>query len=174
VDHRRAFRSSADAPPAPTRSVVEARVGAEPLRVLETVALHASAVGRLRTRKEAPNAGKSIYLIAARRRCGVLLVFVPPARGTSPPMYEKLLYRVVGSPPAPGASREARLRWVRRFYRFSLIAVALVAIVVLVAIVAVVTTSTFLWIAAAAIALWWAVGLASISRSIGRCAAHRE
>lgn len=63
-------------------------------------------------------------------------------------MSKKLLYRLVGPPPPSGASREDRLRWVRGFYRFSLIAIVLLVIL------ATVTESTFLWVAAATVALW--------------------
>jgi uncharacterized membrane protein YdbT with pleckstrin-like domain len=83
-------------------------------------------------------------------------------------MFKSLLYRLVGPPPPSEASREDRLRWVRRFYRFSLIAIVLLVIV------AVVTKGTFLWIAAAAVALWWIAGLTSISRSIRRSTTRSE
>ena len=83
-------------------------------------------------------------------------------------MFKKLLYRLVGPPPAPEAGRAERLRWIRRFYRFSLVAIVLLAIL------AAVTDSTFLWVAAAAVALWWVVGLTSISMSIRRSATRNE
>jgi uncharacterized membrane protein YdbT with pleckstrin-like domain len=38
-------------------------------------------------------------------------------------------YRVVGAPPTADATREARLRWVRRFYRPNLAAVVVAVIV---------------------------------------------
>lgn len=83
-------------------------------------------------------------------------------------MFKNLLYRLVGAPPPPEASREERLRWVRRFYRFSLIAIVLLVIL------AAVFESTFLWVAAAAIAVWWVVGLTSISMSIRRSGTSSE
>jgi hypothetical protein len=36
-------------------------------------------------------------------------------------MFDALIYRVVGAPPASGASRVVRLRWVQKFYRFNLL-----------------------------------------------------
>lgn len=83
-------------------------------------------------------------------------------------VFKKLLYRVVGPPPPSEASRKDRLRWVRGFYRFSLLAIVLLVIL------AAVTGSTFLWVAAAAVGLWWGVGLTSISRSIRRSATRSE
>ena len=83
-------------------------------------------------------------------------------------MFKSLLYRLVGPPPSSEASREARLRWVRRFYRFSLLAIVLLVIL------AAMTESTFLWVMAAAVALWWMAGLTSISRSIRRSTIRGE
>jgi uncharacterized membrane protein YdbT with pleckstrin-like domain len=83
-------------------------------------------------------------------------------------MFTKLVYRLIGAPPPPEASREERLRWVRRFYRVSLVGLVLVAIV------AAAASSTFLWIAAAAIAVWWLVGFTSVSLSIRRAATRGE
>jgi hypothetical protein len=65
--------------------------------------------------------------------------------------------RVVGVPPTAEATREERLRWVRKFYRFNL------ATVVVVLIVALVGGGTFWWILTAAIAVTSAAGLTSIS-----------
>jgi hypothetical protein len=77
-------------------------------------------------------------------------------------MFDNLIYRVVGAPPASGASRVERLRWVRKFYRFNLIAIAMVVIF------AVLDGGTFLWVVAAVIAVIWLFGVASISMRIRR------
>jgi hypothetical protein len=74
-----------------------------------------------------------------------------------------LIYRIVGAPPASGATRGERLRWVRKFYRFNLAAIVLVVIFALLG------GGTFLWIVAAVMAGIWVSGVASISMSI-----HRE
>jgi hypothetical protein len=73
------------------------------------------------------------------------------------------MYHVVGAPPTADATREQRLRWVRKFYRINLAAVVVVVILALVG------GGTFWWILAAAIAAISAAGLASISFRI-----HRE
>ena len=72
------------------------------------------------------------------------------------------IYRIVGEPPASGATREEQLRWVRKFYRLTLIAIVVVVIFALL------NSSTFLWGIAAVVAVIWASGLASISKSIRR------
>jgi hypothetical protein len=77
-------------------------------------------------------------------------------------MFDNLVYRVVGAPPASGAPRVARLRWVRKFYRFNLAAIAMVVIFALVG------GDSFFWVVAAAVAVIWLVGLASISMQIRR------
>jgi FtsH-binding integral membrane protein len=77
-------------------------------------------------------------------------------------VFKRLIFRVVGSPPAPGSDQEARLRWIRRFYRLNLIAIAIVVIVALV------TGSSFLWVLAAVVALMWAGGVLRITWSIRR------
>jgi hypothetical protein len=74
-----------------------------------------------------------------------------------------VIYRVVGAPPASGASRVERLRWVRNFYRFGLVAIAMLVIFV-----ALLGDGTFWWVAAAVIAGIWLVGLVSISMQIRR------
>ena len=43
-------------------------------------------------------------------------------------MFKELLFRVVGAPPAGGATRVEQLRWVRKFYRFNLAAIAVVVV----------------------------------------------
>jgi small-conductance mechanosensitive channel len=73
-----------------------------------------------------------------------------------------LIYRVVGAPPAAGATRKERLCWVRKFYRLNLIAIAVVVLF------AVLLGGTFLWIVAAVGTTMWAGGLASITMSIRR------
>jgi hypothetical protein len=77
-------------------------------------------------------------------------------------MFDNLIYRVVGAPPASGASSVERLRWVRKFYRFNMIAIAMVVIFALLG------WGTFWWVVAAVIAVIWLVGLASISMRIRR------
>lgn len=79
----------------------------------------------------------------------------------------RLIYRIVGPPPERGATREQQLRWVRKFYRLNL------AAVVIVVVFAVAAGSTFLWIVAAAGAIWWVAGVASVSVSIRRAARQR-
>jgi len=81
---------------------------------------------------------------------------------TLPSMLKGLIYRVVGTPPASGAAREERLRWVRKFYRLNVAAIAVVVICALLA------GGAFLWIVAAAGAVMWVGGLATISMSIRR------
>jgi hypothetical protein len=77
-------------------------------------------------------------------------------------VFDNLIYRVVGSPPASGASRVERLRWVRKFYRFNLVAIAMVVVFALLG------WGTFWWVAAAVIAVIWLIGWASISMQIRR------
>jgi FtsH-binding integral membrane protein len=77
-------------------------------------------------------------------------------------VFKRLVFRVVGSPPDSGADQEARLRWVRKFYRFNLVGLAVVVLL------AVVTGSTFLWVLAAVGALMWAGGVLRITWSIRR------
>jgi hypothetical protein len=76
-------------------------------------------------------------------------------------VFKELIYRVIGQPPV-AASRGEQLRWIRRFYVFSFAGV--IAIVVL----AIATGSTFLWIAAAAAAIWSVLGFGLISARIRR------
>jgi hypothetical protein len=78
-------------------------------------------------------------------------------------LFDNLIYRVVGAPPASGASRAERLRWVRKFYRFGLVAIAMLVIFL-----ALLGAGAFWWVAAAVIAVIWLVGLASISMQIRR------
>ncbi len=78
-------------------------------------------------------------------------------------LLKALIYRVVGAPPAPGATRSEQLRWIRKFYRLNLAAIAVVVILALAG------GGTFVWILAAVGAVMWVGGLASISMSI-----HRE
>jgi len=78
-------------------------------------------------------------------------------------MVKKLIFGVVGSPPTTQATREERLRWVRKFYRLNLVAIAVVVVF------AVVDGGTLPWIVAAAGVIWWASGWTAITRSI-----HRE
>ena len=85
-----------------------------------------------------------------------------------PSMARNPIYRLVGDPPAAGAMREAQLRWVRKFYCLTLIALLMIVIFALL------TSSTFLWGVAAAVAVIWACGLASISMSIRRASSGAE
>ena len=71
-----------------------------------------------------------------------------------------MIYRIVGDPPASGAAREEQLRWVRRFYGFTPIAIVMVVVFALM------DGSAFLWIVAAVVAITWVSGLASITMSI--------
>ncbi len=77
-------------------------------------------------------------------------------------MFKRLIFRVVGAPPAAGATRVEQLRWVRKFYRLN------VAAIVLVVVFALLDGGTFLWIVAAVGVVMCAGGLASISMSINR------
>jgi uncharacterized membrane protein YdbT with pleckstrin-like domain len=74
----------------------------------------------------------------------------------------RAVYRVVGAPPTADATREERLRWVRKFYRANLVTVVVAVIVALVG------GGRLWWILAAAIAVISAAGLADISFRIHR------
>ena len=87
--------------------------------------------------------------------------FVPAAvRVDNASVFKQAINRVVGPPPKPEATRAERLRWVRKFYRFNPVAIVIVVILALLG------RDTFLWIVAAAVAVIWLAGLASISLSI--------
>ena len=91
-----------------------------------------------------------------------------PAPGRNNPLVlTQVIYRVVGAPPPPGATRQEQLRWVRRFYRLGLVAVVVVVVLALVG------EDLFLWIVAAVAAMVWLSGLAVISASIRRPSAGR-
>jgi hypothetical protein len=77
-------------------------------------------------------------------------------------MFDNLIYRVVGAPPASGSSRVERLRWVRKFYRFNSV------VIVVVVIFALLGGGALWWVVAAVSAVVWLVGLVSISLRIRR------
>ena len=82
-------------------------------------------------------------------------------------MLASLIYGVVGPPPASDATPEERLRWVRRFYRLTVLT-SVVAVVVALA-----GGGTLFWILAAVLALVWAGGLRAISLQIRRSRTRR-
>jgi uncharacterized membrane protein YdbT with pleckstrin-like domain len=77
-------------------------------------------------------------------------------------MLDGLVYRVVGTPPTPGATRGDALRWIRKFYRLNL------AVIAVIVIVALFVGGTFLWIVAAVTAALSVGGFAFTSLSIRR------
>jgi hypothetical protein len=96
----------------------------------------------------------------ASRRCPFVRA---AARVDNAQVRKRLIHRMLGAPPAAGASRAERLRWIRKCYWWNLVAIAVVVIFALWG------RSTFLWIVSMVVAAASIAGFASLSMKI-----HRE
>jgi hypothetical protein len=80
-----------------------------------------------------------------------------------PRAISRIIFRIVGQPPARDASRDQRLRWIRRFYWLNgpwFIFLALLFVLF--------GVDTIVWLILGVCALVWAQGLLSITLQIRR------